>query len=107
MKHLTAVIKMPKELAPILQKALNECNPTLKRDAILWESTASFRDGCFALFQVIAPGRPEEEPCWAQFVLFSPDGHEMAVSDVLEDAGEEPWVVEVDGTEYSAALLPV
>jgi hypothetical protein len=107
MKHLTANIRVSKEFLPILNERLTHPCSTLERDEVFWENTAGFDDGCFVLYQVIASGCPSEESCWAQFVLFNKNGHEMAVSDVQEDAGEASWTVEVDGTEYSAALLPV
>ena len=107
MKHLTASIRVSKEFLPILNDKLAHPCSTLERDEVFWENTAGFDDGCVVLYQVIAPGCPSEESCWAQFVLFRKDGAEIAVSDVQEDASETPWTVEVDGTEYSAALLPV
>jgi len=69
-----------KELERFCQKPPMDCG----RGEILFDADVRFSDGNFMAIQVIASERPNEESCWTQGVLFSPEGHEMGCTDVGE-----------------------
>ena len=102
---LTTEIKVPSNELQFLQNAVNEPNPDLRRDEVVFENTAKFSDNNWALFQVIASSNPSEESCWTQIVLFDPNGNEIACSDVSENILGPCEFFYIDGTAYTVNVV--
>lgn len=77
-------LKVPVEVAEQMEALVATPNDELDRDEAVFDREVMFDDGKRMVIQVVAPNEPEEESCWTQGVLFSPEGNELGVTDVGE-----------------------
>lgn len=81
------VLKVAKDRAEDLERWCNEppgrdnCG---RKDEPLYDEEFTFADGIRMAVQVCPSTNPDEEECWTQGVLFTPDGVELGCTDVGE-----------------------
>lgn len=73
------------------------------RGEAIFDEEVVFEDGRRVAIQVIASENPEEEMCWTQGVLFSPEGNELACTDVGEAFIGE-FELDYDGDQYEVIV---
>ncbi len=72
---------------------------TLHHDDVVFDRDVMFPDGRWMAIQVCVCSQPEIDPCYAQGVLFSPEGHELNCTDCGDDFGGS-FCVPYQGTDY-------
>ncbi len=64
----------------------------IKKDGIEFDREVVFENGNRMAIQVCGPGRPDEESCWTQGVLFDHDGNELGCTHCGDSFEGEYWV---------------